>query len=808
MFKKMTYFVLFILVLGLTQGQALGMHRAVYWDWRYWTSWTTDSRPLVDAFRTEGYEILDAGELKTWMDARIADGRPSVVVFCQDVAPDTVVETQDENCTLRRYLDAGGKIVWYSDIPLYYQGHIGGGSTSWGTGGSMSVLGFNAAGAGWDSNTQTALTTDGVAWGLTQTWASWRPTSPTITDNFRILATDGRGNAAAWVKHYVPGDTYRGFVRIWDRRGEPSFGDLRRVAEYAVNKASNPTPADGAIEENTWADLCWIPGTYAVSHDVYFGERYGQVNNGTGGTFQGNQTITCFAVGLPGHPYPNGLVPGKTYYWRIDDFDGSDTYKGDVWSFMVAPRTAYNPNPPDGAKFVDLKTVLSWSPGFGANKHYVYFGDNFDNVNNATNGTPQGTTTYKPGSLELEKVYYWRVDEFEGRNMHKGDVWSFTTARAGGGIKGEYFNNVSLSGIPVLTRLDPKIYFNWGLGSPNPLVHDDQFSVRWTGEVKAAFTETYTFCTRSDDGVRLWVDGRRLVNNWTEHAATDNMDTIDLVAGRKYSVVMEYYDIGGYAEAKLRWESPHTPMQPVPQAALSPPLRAYNPSPADGARGVTRTPTLQWTAGEEALRHDIYFGTNRTAVANANTTTPGIYRGRQVISRYTPPEELESGRTYYWRVDEINNQNSESPWVGKVWSFTALADPLARAVDTDLRFTTGGSVDWFSQTTTFYNDGDAAQSGDISDDQESWMQTTVSGKGTVKFYWLVSSEQDYDFLEFYIDGSLEEQISGLVDDWEQKVYMISTSGSHVLEWRYMKDWTTDEGSDCGWVDKVEWVTTP
>ncbi len=135
-----------------------------------------------------------------------------------------------------------------------------------------------------------------------------------------------------------------------------------------------------------------------------------------------------------------------------------------------------------------------------------------------------------------------------------------------------------------------------------------------------------------------------------------------------------------------------------------------------------------------------------------------------------------------------------------------VADSLSEAMDTSLSFTTGGNADWFAQTTTSRYDGDAAQSGDISSSQESWMQTTVRGTGTVKFYWKVSSEEDFDFLEFYIDGSLQEKISGLVD-WEQKTYPISTSGSHTLEWRYMKDPSGNSGSDCGWVDRVEWVTT-
>jgi hypothetical protein len=124
-------------------------------------------------------------------------------------------------------------------------------------------------------------------------------------------------------------------------------------------------------------------------------------------------------------------VPGTTYYWRIDEVNETDPnspWKGDVWSFSIPPKTAYNPDPPDGAQFVDPNTVtLSWTPGFGAKLHTVYFGDDFDVVNDAAGGLPQGLVTYSPGPLELEKVYYWRVDEFDAVTTYKGDVWCFTT---------------------------------------------------------------------------------------------------------------------------------------------------------------------------------------------------------------------------------------------------------------------------------------------------------------------------------------------------------------------------------------------
>jgi len=217
--------------------------RAVYWDMRYPSAWAGGGTAIRDALEYVGYEILDADQLKAWMDARISDSMPSVVVFCRDIAPDTVVESMSFRCTLRRYLDAGGKIVWYADIPMYYQGHSDGTRTGWGPDGSINILGFNAAGAPWDREEEVVFTDEGLNWGLTETWQSVRPTSPS---GLRVLAKDNSGYAAAWVKHYVPGDSYRGFVRLFDRGGAPNFNEIQRVAEYP--QRPEPTVFDNQAE--------------------------------------------------------------------------------------------------------------------------------------------------------------------------------------------------------------------------------------------------------------------------------------------------------------------------------------------------------------------------------------------------------------------------------------------------------------------------------------------------------------------------------------------------------------------------------
>jgi len=292
----------------------------------------------------------------------------------------------------------------------------------------------------------------------------------------------------------------------------------------------NPDPADGAILRVSLVTLVWTPGDYTASHDVYLGENFDDVDAGAADTFRGNQVSASFTIGLPGVPYPDGLVPGTTYYWRIDevnDLHPNSPWKGPVWSFAIAPRAAYNPNPADGAEFVNPNAELSWTKGFGAMLHYVYFGDNFDDVNNAAGGLPQGATTYTPGTLKLAKTYYWRVDEFDGLATHKGDVWSLTTQGAVLSLK-----------------------------------------------------------------------------------------------------------------------------------------------PSNGAVDVKQTQIFSWSPGDYAASHQVYFGTDKEAVRNANTSSPEYKGTRNLGSESYDPGKLEWDVTYYWRVDEVNNTNPDSPWIGPVWSFT------------------------------------------------------------------------------------------------------------------------------------------
>jgi len=144
-------------------------------------------------------------------------------------------------------------------------------------------------------------------------------------------------------------------------------------------------------------------------------------------------------------------------------------------------------------------------------------------------------------------------------------------AGAGTGLTGRYYNNRTVSGTVRLTRIEA-VDFNWGSARPGSNVNANSFSVRWSGFVEAPATGTYTFQTVSDDGVRLWVNGMQLVNNWTDHSATTNTASpINLVAGVRYAVTMEFYENGGDAVARLLWRTPgNTTFVAVPKDRLFP----------------------------------------------------------------------------------------------------------------------------------------------------------------------------------------------------------------------------------------------
>jgi titin len=137
----------------------------------------------------------------------------------------------------------------------------------------------------------------------------------------------------------------------------------------------------------------------------------------------------------------------------------------------------------------------------------------------------------------------------------------------GDGLLGVYYDGLNFTGATV-SRVDPNVNFNWGSGNPAPSIDVDDFSVRWTGQVETTIAGTYTFRTDTDDGVRLWVNGVQLINDWTNHGVSPNFGTISLGANTRYNLTMEYYDGSRDAIAQLSWTVPGGSSAIIPQANL------------------------------------------------------------------------------------------------------------------------------------------------------------------------------------------------------------------------------------------------
>lgn len=140
---------------------------------------------------------------------------------------------------------------------------------------------------------------------------------------------------------------------------------------------------------------------------------------------------------------------------------------------------------------------------------------------------------------------------------------------AGNGLKGEYFNNTALLGDPVLVRTDDNVNFRWQDSGPGSGIAHNRFSVRWTGQAAASATGAFKFVTISNDGVRLWVNGAKVIDHWASHAtARDESAPVNLVSGQKYDIKLEFYENSGAATARLLWDPPGSAEAIIPESAL------------------------------------------------------------------------------------------------------------------------------------------------------------------------------------------------------------------------------------------------
>jgi hypothetical protein len=146
----------------------------------------------------------------------------------------------------------------------------------------------------------------------------------------------------------------------------------------------------------------------------------------------------------------------------------------------------------------------------------------------------------------------------------------------------------------AMTRIDSTIDFGWNGAAPDPNVRSENFSAEWTGKILAPESGTFTFTTNSDDGIRVWVNGQQIINAWTDHGAQQNSGKIDLIAGLKYDIKVDYYQHAGSSVAQLFWSAPDIGRQIIPQSYLYSSAEFANatqPAPAIAPAALTAPKT-------------------------------------------------------------------------------------------------------------------------------------------------------------------------------------------------------------------------
>ena len=249
------------------------------------------------------------------------------------------------------------------------------------------------------------------------------------------------------------------------------------------------------------------------------------------------------------------------------------------------------------------------------------------------------------------------------------------------GLKGEYFQSASPGEFTTLklTRTDTAVNFNWGSGSPDPLLPKDLFAVRWTGKIEAATTGSYAFRATSDDGVRLWVNNNLLINAWNDHAPTSYTNSIFLTAGQQYNIKMEYYENIGGAFASLEWIPPSPgSFQPISSTELVVNVDiaatgnlSVTGAAAEGGRLIAALTNVVDADGptSTAYRWQEDISGTWTNIASANTDTLSIpgdqsYVGKSVRVVATTTDPLFGRTTFTSETKVIANVKDDSDFNG------------------------------------------------------------------------------------------------------------------------------------------------
>jgi regulation of enolase protein 1 (concanavalin A-like superfamily) len=468
------------------------------------------------------------------------------------------------------------------------------------------------------------------------------------------------------VSGLVPGTTY--YWKVIEVNGVNQWPGPIWSFTVSTGKAFNPDPPDGRIYVGTRNRiLTWAGGTGTTAHHIYFGTNQTDVTNGTGGTDRGIRTEPNYT--------PGTLMYDTTYYWRIAEVNGLN---GDVWRFVTTQSA--DPNLVGWWKldgdYLDasgyenhVRPINDANLSTATDRPYAV-GGSTGVVN--LNGTDEALiTAYTTTGSTLDLVTTGTLTAWVYGGANTEMILAHGGTTSSNSVFASYTFRINAGATPAR-----RVEFRGSAAGPPGLQSTVGIpSAEWT---HVAITFDYRDLTGTVNNQKMYINGSLNAQN----AATSAI-------GRTWY----YVAIGGRMQAAWLWGGRIDDVRMYNRALTASeilvvytgdPNLATNPLPADRSRPEREDATiLSWKPGINAAEpplkgHDVYFGTDAGAVQNATTAS---YPGVQYFSRDVNNVSigiLNPGKTYYWRVDEVNDSYpnpGESPWKGVVWSFT-VADYL------------------------------------------------------------------------------------------------------------------------------------
>ncbi len=473
----------------------------------------------------------------------------------------------------------------------------------------------------------------------------------------------------------IPGSA--GSQGSFDREAPAAYYGLSEVQLWhtgtnpIVTEPTEPDPEDGGYNVPTSLTLSCKAGGTALSHEFYLGSSFEEVNAADTST----PDIYLGSVTDPNMPV-SSLDEATDYYWRVDAFDGTNRYRSEIWRFTTT-GTAVDPNMLGWWKFDEEAGTSRLQDSSGRGYHADAEGTEF--VSGRVNGAVNFAGSDR---IILPKEALGTLD-----NQFSIAFWQY------GAIPEPAYNSI-FTASPIfnihLPYVDTVYWDTPPAARVSQLANESDYYGQWNHWVfeRDGSTGQSTIYLNGE----VWLDTTSSVVGFTGA----NFDQ-DAILG---------YGSGGYYQGfmdDVRIYDKMLSSSEVSDLYNYRPPNAFDPSPGDTSSNVQIYDTLSWQAGDGALSHDVYFGTDETAVANATNTSPE-FMGNQPGTTFTTALDLDT--TYYWRVDEINGSGTVT---GDVWSFTT-ADFVSIDDFEDYDDTSNLITNVWSGSVSVYEDDDYAGS--------------------------------------------------------------------------------------------------